>query len=47
MEIIKGTKTRVRITDLPQKCKNCGRLFYIDRDCNRKWAVCPYCGTKH
>ena len=46
---IKGTMTRQKVTDFHQRCKNtdCARVFYVDRDCNRKVVICPYCKTRH
>ena len=46
---LRGTKTRQKVTDFYQRCKNstCARVFYVDRDCNRKVVICPYCGARH
>lgn len=46
---IQGTKTRGKITDNCQKCRNkdCGKLLYYDRASNSTIVICPYCGQKH
>ncbi len=44
---IKGTTHKQKATDYHQACKNCGKLFYFDRDCNGKKVICPHCKTKH
>lgn len=42
-----GTPHRQHGIDFPQRCKNCGRLFYVRRSCNGETVVCPYCGARH